>query len=322
MEPAGLVLATFPVIIRSLSSCREGLEIAKLWRRYRRQLGLYESRLESERIFYFDTLEELLESIARSDEELLDLVHDPGGLSWKKPEHQQQLEARLDRSYNVFVEKIKSLLTALENIADKLGTDSSGKVRLLVALPPLPLVPVSYQEQINWDHLPSTERVIKRLKLVLTKSACDEIFAQLRTANIDLRELTHQTRFLEPIRRKRHSRQQSLNYRRIQSQARSLHNALAEDTFWNCSCRNQHVALLRLEPRPRHRREAAGFDTGSGTRFRVCLRNKARFSWEWQQADIEPVEASNTRQSIQNSNTSGSTSQPGFLANPSKYVSF
>ena len=125
---AGLVIASFPVIVHALNHLAEGLESFQIWRRYRRELERYARNIENQRIWYLDTIEELLDGIARSDEELHSLVSNPGGPSWQSPEYQERLEARLDRSYHAYTKTIDHLLSALQDIRMKLGIDDAGKV--------------------------------------------------------------------------------------------------------------------------------------------------------------------------------------------------
>lgn len=77
VEVAGLALATFPLVISGLSHYVEGLETIRSWRQFRRELRTYSIAFETERVWYLDTLEELLEGIVESNEELASMVADP-----------------------------------------------------------------------------------------------------------------------------------------------------------------------------------------------------------------------------------------------------
>ena len=103
IEVAGIALAVFPIVVNGLSHFAEGVETIKSWRRYRRELTGYARTLESQRIWYLDTIEELLDGIVHSEEELAALSHDPGGDAWQRPEYEAKLKRRLDHSYNPYM---------------------------------------------------------------------------------------------------------------------------------------------------------------------------------------------------------------------------
>jgi len=63
VEIAGLALATFPIAVDGLRRMVEGVETIKYWRRYRVKLEEYACDLEAGRVYYLDTLEELLMGI-------------------------------------------------------------------------------------------------------------------------------------------------------------------------------------------------------------------------------------------------------------------
>ena len=126
---------------------------------------------------------------------------------------------------------------------------------------------------------------------MLSRSVYDKVLEQIVQANQDLRGFTHQSRQLEPARRRRHSRR-GPSYRLLKHQATSLHSIIHRGTLWDCQCQRHHGARLRLEPRLEV----------IGTRFRLCLTNntstkgKARQSWQLQEIEIEPIQAPDVQQ--------------------------
>ena len=129
IETAGLVLATFPIVVDGLSRFAEGVETMKSWRRYRRELATYVRTLEVQQIFYQDTIEELLDGIIRSDDELKMLLDDPKAASWQKPLYEERLRKRLDHSYKPYMVTMTDILTALQTVRKRLGLSDSGKVQ-------------------------------------------------------------------------------------------------------------------------------------------------------------------------------------------------
>ena len=131
IEIAGLVLAVFPVVVSGLKAYAEGIETVKTWRRYRRELDGYKRQLETQRVWYLDTLEELLVFVD-SEEELAELIREPGGLQWQRPEHATKLRERLDHSYDSYLAIISELLQTLQVVKKKLCINANGKVRALI----------------------------------------------------------------------------------------------------------------------------------------------------------------------------------------------
>lgn len=128
IEIAGLALATFPIAVDGLRRMVEGVETIRYWRRYRVKLEDYACDLEAARVYYLDTLEELLMGIVGSDAELAVLIDDPGGLAWRKAEYEGSLRRRLDRSYDTYLQILNRMRNALIEMREKLGFDEFGKV--------------------------------------------------------------------------------------------------------------------------------------------------------------------------------------------------
>lgn len=291
LEIAGLVLAAFPLVIKGLGCYIDGVETMILWRRYRRQLADYQRQIETQRIWYLDTLEELLDGIVGTDAELTLLVADPGGVAWQKPEYDRRLRTRLDHSYEPYIATIRNLLDALQTIKEKLGLDASGKV--------------------TWDTAPSLKREVQRLKTVLSKSVYEELFTTIHRDNKDLREFTHQNRYLEAVRHKRRgTRQHSADFKKIRRSARSLHHVVIGGESWKCSCR--HVAYIRLEP------QAEDYVSNASRQptFRIILSCKKKDTTsKWQEIEVKPTETTAIHQdtvqsiSLTVQNTTASTEQ-------------
>jgi hypothetical protein len=125
MNVAGLVLAVFPVVINGLTGFADAVDTFRLLRGYRREVGRYARNIRREETTYIDTITELLEGFARSDLELKELIEDACGPLWKDPYYDEKLRARLDQSYGIYLETIKDMLGALEELKQKLGLVSS-----------------------------------------------------------------------------------------------------------------------------------------------------------------------------------------------------
>lgn len=127
-EVASLALAVFPILVDGLNKMVVGIETIKRWKHYRLKLKEYALALESAHIYFFDTLEELLNDIVPSDRELGLLILEPLGTLWKTPQYETRLRERLDRSYNSYSTTIQALAFNLKTMCEKLGIDSKGAV--------------------------------------------------------------------------------------------------------------------------------------------------------------------------------------------------
>ncbi|KAL8752171.1 MAG: hypothetical protein Q9184_005820 [Pyrenodesmia sp. 2 TL-2023] len=230
IEVAGIALAVFPVLVGGLNQMVAGIENIKRWRRYKLKLEEYALILESAQVYFFDTLDELLNDIIPSDEELELLIIEPLGTLWKQPQYDQKLHDRLDRSYRPYLKTVQTLVEKLKTMCEKLGVDTTGAVK--------------------WDNYSTIERGIQRMKVTFSKSVYKELLDDIYRANKDLREFTHQNISLEPVKRKRRSKRPIAELQLIRQYAASLYQVLMTDKWWKCDCKMYHMASLRLEARP------------------------------------------------------------------------
>ncbi|KAL8939216.1 MAG: hypothetical protein Q9211_002839 [Gyalolechia sp. 1 TL-2023] len=198
---------------------------------------------------------------------MAELMQDPSGPLWTL--YEAKLQERLGNAYAGFLQTMREMTNALEALRRKIGIEEQGNV--------------------DWSNYSSIKREIERLRLVLSKKAYTELVSQIDKANKDLREFTHQNRFLEQVRRKRQSKRNAEYFKELRRSARSLYNVLIEGTGWSCRCKSQHIASLRLETRHRGHPD---------TKFRVLLANEApqsaysnssnQHTWTWREIDIAP----------------------------------
>ena len=133
---------------------------------------------------------------------------------------------------------------------------------------------------------------MKRMKVTLSRNIYKETLDVIDKANKDLREITHQNIYLEPIRQKRRLRRPLAQLRLIRKHAASLYQVLITGKAWKCSCRMLHMASLRLEPRP-DGLEAVNADTAPKVRFRILLSTRQGeespvVTSQWQEVEIIP----------------------------------
>ena len=128
LEVAGVVLATFPLLLKGLKAYVEAIQTVKLWRRYKFELRGYAQRLSSQSVRYINTLETLFDGIVESEEELAALIYDPDGDAWQQPKYDSALRYRLDHGYDHFLDILNSMLEMLEHMTTKLDIREGGKV--------------------------------------------------------------------------------------------------------------------------------------------------------------------------------------------------
>ena len=143
---------------------------------------------------------------------------------------------------------------------------------------------------------------MKRIKVTLSKNLYKDILDTIDKANKELRDITHQNIYLEPIRQKRRSRRPLYELKLIRRHATSLYQVLVLGKAWKCSCKMLHMASLRLESRP-NELEATNADILPTVRFRILLstRQEEDSPWvtsQWQEVEIIPSLDKNTPNAI------------------------
>lgn len=101
---------------------------------------------------------------------------------------------------------------------------------------------------------------------MLSEDMYKEQLDSIDRANAFLQQCTSQSILLEPPRSKRRSRHTKADFKSIRKHATSLYNVIVKGNCWKCECKDQHVASLRLEARPRTIK-----DSTAGFCFRLLL---------------------------------------------------
>lgn len=132
-EVVGVVLGTIPLLISALEHYRHGASSIRIWRRYDRELKSLITDLENENIRLQDVSEKLLTGIV-PDSKIDDMVNDPFGPSWHEDNVRKKIEARLWhlRPYQILLEKVGDIKSAIEEIAKSIDVSLSSEVRSFV----------------------------------------------------------------------------------------------------------------------------------------------------------------------------------------------
>ena len=133
MEAAGLALAILPLLINQLDNYVQGLQTLKGFRakRYRQQLDGYFSNIGTQHAIFLNTLERALDGVVEYQDDIDELINDPSGNAWKKPELVKRMEKKLDRNYFPFKKTVMELATLLQDLKKRLQFEniSSSEVR-------------------------------------------------------------------------------------------------------------------------------------------------------------------------------------------------
>jgi len=128
IEAAGLVLATFPLVISALEHYANGMRTIKYFHKFERELNSVKLRLETEREILRISTRLLLQGVVTSEKDLEDLIDDPGGQLWKEKTIVYALEFKLSTSYKIYISTMEDMNEAMADLKKKLGLDPDGKV--------------------------------------------------------------------------------------------------------------------------------------------------------------------------------------------------
>jgi hypothetical protein len=125
VEAAGLVLATFPLIIEGLKFYLRGLEALMRWRSYVKLVAGLILRTSLEQRKFRNTCTELFSDLV-TEEELAFLLDNPGGFGSK--DIQASLRERLGESLGVFSATVADTTSRLEDFKKRLDLNDVGRV--------------------------------------------------------------------------------------------------------------------------------------------------------------------------------------------------
>ncbi|KAH6019993.1 hypothetical protein HBI83_109330 [Parastagonospora nodorum] len=263
LEIAGVVLATVPFIIAALEHYATGIETAKRYFCYKREVQSTILSLQTYYTIFTNTLEQLLGGIIRI-EHMADFISNPGGDVWQDATIDAKLRERLRNAYKVYFDNVTGMEKSMKEIMKKLGLNAQGKPQ---------------------DSDPSHfKKELRKLQFSLTKARYSEQLENLNKCNDALTQLTRQSLDLESSR----SEKTSLvcpNFDALRSYARNLFDTLR--CSLKCSC-NDHAVKLRLESRSdKTDRED---DLLANTYFRVIFTHNVTLTLStdaaWKEADI------------------------------------
>ncbi|KAL2821340.1 hypothetical protein BDW59DRAFT_110101 [Aspergillus cavernicola] len=176
MEPAGVILATIPLILVALDKYVETLETIRLFgtESYRRYLERYSNLLSAHRASLLNAIEIALGVTIGTEEATGLLSHLDGSKSvWRDPKLQAKLRNNLGRDYEAFSNVMGEANRVLQELNHKLEKEVS----------------ISSAK----SHSSRTMREIRKVKSILSKRKYDHLFENLDASISLLNRLVDQS---------------------------------------------------------------------------------------------------------------------------------
>jgi hypothetical protein len=123
MEIAGVILATFPLIISALEHYGEGLQSMQDWVRFRTHFNGFLNDFIRQQIFFRQHIEDLLSGVVDSDYHMGCMLDDLEDSQWKDAHLEGKLKKRLpgNREYESYMTTVSAILGVLDKIRKKLS---------------------------------------------------------------------------------------------------------------------------------------------------------------------------------------------------------
>lgn len=126
-EVVGVILGGLPLIISCLEHYTNGVkkitaalgavaEFKRVSRKLRAQEQVFRNTLE---LLILDCIDIGMQQV---------LMHDLGGQEWQRPEIEEALKSRLQKSYSTYAEHVKSIEQSILKLRESLHIDEHGKV--------------------------------------------------------------------------------------------------------------------------------------------------------------------------------------------------
>ncbi|KAH8432926.1 uncharacterized protein LDX57_010559 [Aspergillus melleus] len=255
MEAAGLALAILPLLVNQLDNYVQGLQTVKGFRakRYRQQLDSYFSNIGTQHVIFSNTLERALDGVVDYQDGIDELINNPSGEAWKKPELVKKMEEKLERNYFPFKKTMTELAALLQDLSRRLKFEN-----------------ISSAEKA-WEDASTLEREVRKFRDIFSKSIYADILDRISVANAILDTLVKQSEYLNQPQRRRISKRHLLRYRKVRKSAGSLHYTLIRGKCWKCPCKASHQVHLILRHPDMELADASTEGHSANPRFNLVL---------------------------------------------------
>lgn len=122
-EVAGVVLGAFPLAICALEKYREVATRLGLFYRIKLEYKKCSDNINYQQLILTSNLKQLLLPLAIDQDEIQELVDNPGGKAWKNASIVRLLQQRLNDSYELYLEYIKGMEQVMGKLCDELAMD-------------------------------------------------------------------------------------------------------------------------------------------------------------------------------------------------------
>jgi hypothetical protein len=121
LEAAGFVLAAFPLLISALEHYRASAEVLSDWWQIKREYRKCKDEIRFHQLAFEQNLEKYLLPLIVDENELQDLIADPGGPRWKEAELEGKLKDRLPKAYDLYISTILQMNETMKELEEELG---------------------------------------------------------------------------------------------------------------------------------------------------------------------------------------------------------
>ena len=125
-EIAGAVLGAFPIAIEALERYRDVARYWGFWWEIRSEYQKCSNELKFHQLSFRRNLKQLLLPLVADEDQIKRLLVDPGGEGWREQSVAQQLQDRLQESYELYLEIIQQLKTTMDELNRELAISKSG----------------------------------------------------------------------------------------------------------------------------------------------------------------------------------------------------
>ena len=121
IEVAGLLLGTFPLLISALEHYRQTAEVLEDWWQIKKEYKKCKNEIKVQELVFENSLERFLLPLVVDDDDVNELMSEPGGLKWRDPALEQKLKDRLPKSYDLFLDTMHDIQATMEGLSEELG---------------------------------------------------------------------------------------------------------------------------------------------------------------------------------------------------------
>ncbi|QYS94594.1 hypothetical protein H0G86_001923 [Trichoderma simmonsii] len=244
---AGIVLGAFPIAINALEAYHDIAERVGLFLTIKNEYTNWKRDLNFYKLSFKVTMEQVLLPLVADEDMIAELLIAPGGDRWQDSSIAELFEKRLEGSYELYMQYIKSMRRVLDDINRELLIDSEWAEKLLANSQ------LTSSKRMKLKAFFSKEGLshqVYKFKLCNNEAMRKRLFGELQEYNDKLERLFKASDEDLRIATNRKSKQQTKAVDTAMcsfwKKAKSAYQALT--SAWTCQCQ-QHGAKLLLQHR-------------------------------------------------------------------------